>query len=109
VPSLFAHGYYINMKAALLGLAQADVSDGGTKLRVALSKLSFETPTGKVSLDDNRNAIADMFLTEVTKGPDGNLYNKLIKVVSQVNQTLGLPRDEFLKLGVVGRDNPSCP
>jgi branched-chain amino acid transport system substrate-binding protein len=109
IPSLFAHGYYINMKAALLGLSQADVSDGGAKLRAALSKLSFETPTGKVSLDDNRNAIADMFLTEVTKGPDGNLYNKLIKVVSQVNQTLGLPRDEFLKLGVVGRDNPSCP
>jgi len=109
VPSLFAHGYYINMKAALLGLGQADVSDGGAKLRATLSKLSFETPTGKVSLDDNRNAIADIFLTEVTKGPDGNLYNKLIKVVSQVNQTLGLPRDEFLKLGVVGRDNPSCP
>jgi len=111
VPSLFAHGYYINMKAAMLGLDQVggDVSDGGGKLRAALSKLSFETPTGKVSLDDNRNAIADIFLTEVTKGPDNNLYNKLIKVVPQVNQTLGLPRDEFLKLGVVGRDNPSCP
>ena len=111
VPSLFAHGYYINMKAAMLGLDQVggDVSDGGGKLRAALSTLSFETPTGKVSLDDNRNAIADIFLTEVTKGPDNNLYNKLIKVVPQVNQTLGLPRDEFLKLGVVGRDNPSCP
>ncbi len=111
VPSLFAHGYYVNMKAALLGLAQVggDVSDGGVKLRAALSKLSFETPTGKVSLDDNRNAIADIFLTEVTQGADGNLYNKLIKVVPQVNQTLGIPREEFLKLGVVGRDNPSCP
>ena len=110
-PSLFAHGYYINMKAALLGLNQVggDVSDGGAKLRAALSKLSFETPTGKVSLDDNRQAIADIFLTEVAKGPDGNLFNKLNKVVSQVNQTLGIPRDEFLKLGTVGRENPSCP
>jgi branched-chain amino acid transport system substrate-binding protein len=110
-PSLFAHGYYIDMKAALLGLAQVndDVSGGGAKLRAALSKLSFETPTGKVSLDDNREAIADMFLTEVAKGADGNLYNKLVKVIPQVNQTLGIPRDEFLKLGVVGRDNPSCP
>jgi hypothetical protein len=26
-----------------------------------------------------------------------------------VNQTLGQPVDEFLALGVVGRDNPSCP
>jgi branched-chain amino acid transport system substrate-binding protein len=110
-PSLFAHGYYINMKAALMGLDQVggDVSDDGAKLRDALSKLSFDTPTGKVSLDKNRNAVADIFLTEVSEGADGNLYNKLVKVVPQVNQTLGIAEDEFLKLGVVGRDNPSCP
>ncbi|MBS3649489.1 ABC transporter substrate-binding protein [Pseudaminobacter sp. 19-2017] len=110
-PSLFAHGYYVDMKATLLALEQvgADVSDGGAKLREALSKLSFDTPTGKVSLDKNRNAIADIYLTEVAEGSDGNLYNKLVKVVPQVNQTLGIPEEEFLKLGVVGRDNPSCP
>lgn len=110
-PSLFAHGYYVDMKATLLALDQvgADVSDGGAKLREALSKLSFDTPTGKVSLDKNRNAIADMYLTEVSEGADGNLYNKLVKVVPQVNQTLGIAEADFLKLGVVGRDNPSCP
>jgi branched-chain amino acid transport system substrate-binding protein len=110
-PSLFAHGYYINMKATLLALDQVggDVSDDGAKLRDALSKLTFDTPTGKVSLDKNRNAVADIFLTEVSEGADGNLYNKLVKVVPQVNQTLGIAEDEFLKLGVVGRDNPSCP
>jgi branched-chain amino acid transport system substrate-binding protein len=110
-PSLFAHGYYINMKAALMGLDQVggDVSDDGAKLRDALSKLSFDTPTGKVSLDKNRNAIADIFLTEVTEGADGNLMNKLVKVVPQVNQTLVIPEDEFMKLGAVNRDNPSCP
>jgi branched-chain amino acid transport system substrate-binding protein len=110
-PSLFAHGYYINMKAALLALDKVggDVSDGGAKLREELSKLSFDTPTGKVSLDKNRNAVADIFLTEVTEGADGNLYNKLVKVVPQVNQTLGIDEAEFMKLGKVGRDNPSCP
>jgi len=110
-PSLFAHGYYVNMKAALLALDQVggDVSDGGAKLRDALSKLSFDTPTGKVSLDKNRNAIADIFLTEVAEAPDGTLLNKLVKVVPQVNQTLGIDEAEFKKLGVVGRDNPSCP
>ena len=93
-PSLFAHGYYIDMKAALLALDKVggDVSDGGAKLREALAKLSFDTPTGKVSLDKNRNAIADIFLTEVTEGSDGNLYNKLIKTIPQVNQTLGIAR-----------------
>lgn len=110
-PSLFAHGYYINMKAALLALDQVggDVSDGGAKLRDALSKLSFDTPTGKVSLDKNRNAVADIFLTEVSEAPDGTLLNKLVKVVPQVNQTLGIDEAEFMKLGKVGRDNPSCP
>ncbi len=110
-PSLFAHGYYVDMKATLLALEEvkADVSDDGAKLREALSKLSFDTPTGKVSLDKNRQAIADIYLTEVSEGSDGNLYNKLVKVVPQVNQTLGIAEGEFLKLGVVGRDNPSCP
>ncbi|RUU89441.1 ABC transporter substrate-binding protein [Mesorhizobium sp. M7A.F.Ca.MR.176.00.0.0] len=110
-PSLFAHAYYINMKAALLGLDKVggDVSDGGAKLRETLSSLSFETPTGKVSLDKNRNAIADIFLTEVTENEDGTLLNKLIKVVPQVNQTLGIAEADFTALGAVSRDNPSCP
>lgn len=109
-PSLFAHGYYVNTKAALLALdaVNGDLSDGGAKFRDALSKLELDTPTGKVHLDANRNAVADMFLTEVVEGADGNLQNKLIKVIPQVNQTLGIPEAEFLALGKVGRENPSC-
>ena len=109
-PSLFAHGYYVNMKAALLALDKigADVSDGGKKLRETLSNLSFESPTGKVSLDANRNAIANIYITEVAQRDDGTLYNKLVKTVEQVNQTLGIPEKEFMALGKVSRDNPSC-
>lgn len=110
-PSLFAHAYYINMKAALLALDEVngDLSDGQAAFREALSNLEFDTPTGKVSLDENRNAIADIYLTEVTEGPDGTLLNKLIQVTPQVNQTLGIDKDEFMALGAVSRDNPSCP
>ena len=109
-PSLFAHAYYVNTKAALLGLeaVNGDLSDGGAKYRAALADLEFDTPTGKVSLDERRNAIADMFLSEVIVGPDGNLVNKVIKVIPQVSQTLGLSYDEFLKYGQVGRENPTC-
>ncbi|MDF1748588.1 MAG: ABC transporter substrate-binding protein, partial [Alphaproteobacteria bacterium] len=109
-PSLFAHAYYVNTKAALLALDEVggDLSDGGQKYRAALSSLEFDTPTGKVHLDERRNAVADMFLTEVVEGPDGNLVNKTIKVIPQVSQTLGLPYDEFLKYGQVSRENPSC-
>ncbi|MFO1037927.1 MAG: ABC transporter substrate-binding protein [Geminicoccaceae bacterium] len=109
-PSLFAHGYYINTKAVLLALdkVNGDLSDGEKKFREALAGLEFDTPTGKVKLDANRQAIADIFLTEVTKGDDGNLYNKVVKVIPAVNQTLGMPEADFLKLGPVGRDNPDC-
>ncbi|MCY4148908.1 MAG: ABC transporter substrate-binding protein [Gammaproteobacteria bacterium] len=109
-PSLFAHGYYISTKAALLALNEVDgdVSDGGKKMRAALSSLSFETPTGMVSLDERRQAIADMFLTEVTIDGNGNLVNKTISVTGQVSQTLGLPYQEFLNYGPVSRENPRC-
>lgn len=109
-PSLFAHAYYINTKAALLALNEVDgdLSDGGTKFRAALSGLSFETPTGMVSLDERRNAIADVFLTEVIEGPDGNLVNKTIKVIPQVSQTLGVDYAKFLEYGSVSRENPVC-
>ena len=109
-PSLFAHAYYINTKAALLAIdaVGGDLSDGGAKMREVLSGLSFETPTGMVSLDERRNAIADIFLTEVIEGPEGNLLNKTIAVTEQVSQTFGLAYDEFLKYGQVGRENPSC-
>jgi branched-chain amino acid transport system substrate-binding protein len=85
-----------------------DLSDGGAKFRAALSGLSFDTPTGQVNLDERRNAIADIFLTEVIEGPDGHLLNKTIKVIPQVPQTLGLGYEEFLEYGLVSRENPVC-
>jgi len=109
-PSLFAHAYYINTKAAILALNEVngDLSDGGAKMREVLSGLSFETPTGQVSLDERRNAIADIFLTEVVEGPDGNLLNKTVKVIPQVSQTLGVDYAKFLEYGAVSRENPVC-
>ncbi|MEE9322570.1 MAG: ABC transporter substrate-binding protein [Granulosicoccus sp.] len=109
-PSLFAHEYYISTKAALLALneVEGDLSDGHKKYREALSNLSFMTPAGMRSLDENRQVITDIFLTEVAEGPDGNLVTKLVKRVPQVNQTLGEDMETFLAYGVVGRDNPDC-
>jgi branched-chain amino acid transport system substrate-binding protein len=109
-PSLFAQGYYINTKAVLLALDKVggDLSDGEAKFRDVLGKLEFDTPTGMVKLDKNRQAIADNYLTEVAKADDGHLYNKVINVLKAVNQTLGIPEADFLKLGIANRDNPDC-
>jgi branched-chain amino acid transport system substrate-binding protein len=109
-PSLFAHGYYISTKAVLTALDQVkgDLSDGQKKYREALAKLKLETPTGSVSLDDNRQAIADIFLTEVESDGKGGLYNKVVKVIPQVNQSMGMDKQKFLALGPVSRTNPEC-
>jgi len=109
-PSLFAQGYYIETKAMLAALdkVKGNLSDNQAKFREALATLELDTPTGKVKLDKNRQAIADNYLTEVAKADDGHLYNKVVKVIPAVNQTLGIPEADFLKLGVANRDNPDC-
>ena len=109
-PSLFAQGYYIEAKAMLAALdkVKGDLSDNQAKFRQALATLALDTPTGKVKLDKNRQAIADNYLTEVAKADDGHLYNKVVKVIPAVNQTLGIPEADFLKFGVANRDNPDC-
>ncbi len=107
-PSLFAFVYYVNMKAALDGLAavNGDLSGGQAKYREALQKLQLKTPTGVVTLDENRQGIGTTFVTEVVKDAKGNLFNKVHSKVDNVNQLLGMKKEDF-KIG--SRDVPSCP
>lgn len=109
-PSLFMHAYYLAGKAMITALDQVkgDLSDNQKSFQAALAKLQLDTPTGKVSLDKNRQAVADIFLTEVAEGPDGKLMNKVVRVIPQVSQTLGMPEAEFVKMGPASRDNPDC-
>ncbi len=107
-PSLFAYVYYQNMKAALDGLdaVKGDLSGGQAKYREALSKMVLKTPTGDVRLDGNRQAIGTTFVTEVVKDSQGNLFNKVHRKVDNIDQMLGMKKDEF-QMG--SRDVPNCP
>ena len=107
-PSLFAYVYYQNMKAALDGLdaVKGDLSDGQKKYRETLSQMTLKTPTGDVKLDANRQAIGTTFVTEVVKDEKGNLFNKVHRKVDNVDQMLGMKKEEF-QMG--SRDVPSCP
>jgi branched-chain amino acid transport system substrate-binding protein len=107
-PSLFAYVYYMNMKAALDGLeaVKGDLSGGQAKYRDTLSKMVLKTPTGDVKLDGNRQAIGSTFVTEVVKDAQGNLFNKVVQKVDNVDQLLGVPKAQF-KIG--SRDEPNCP
>jgi branched-chain amino acid transport system substrate-binding protein len=107
-PSLFALVYYTNMKAALDGLdaVKGDLSGNQAKYREALSKLDLKMPTGTVKLDANRQAIGTTFVTEVVKDAKGELTTKVVRKVDNVEQLLGIPKDQF-KIG--SRDEPNCP
>jgi branched-chain amino acid transport system substrate-binding protein len=107
-PSLFAYVYYVNMKAALDGLAavNGDLSGGQAKYREALQKMVLKTPTGDVRLDSNRQAIGTTFVTEVVKDSQGNLSTKVARKVDNVDQLLGMKKEEF-QMG--SRDVPACP
>lgn len=108
-PSMFSLFYYINTKALLDGLdaVKGDMTHGPAPLRQALAKMELQTPTGMVHLDENRQAIADTFVVEVVKAGNG-LSTKVVKVVPQVNQRLGMSKAEFDKIGLATKTAPEC-
>lgn len=110
-PSAPFYGYYTATRAVLAALNQVNGDVGGdqAKFRQALANVKLDTAYGPVRLDENRQAIANIYVTEVARRADGSLYNKAVKVVPNVNQTLGQPRDAFVARGVPSRENPSCP
>jgi branched-chain amino acid transport system substrate-binding protein len=109
-PSLFAYLYYINTKATLdaLDAVKGDLSNGQKAYRDALQKTSFKGPAGEVKIDENRNGVGTTYITEVSKAPDGSFYNKVVKQVPNITQTLGLPKEQFVKMGLGSRDVPDC-
>ena len=109
-PSLFATNYYnaFNAVRTAFEKVNGDLSDGGAKFRAELAKVELDAPNGKVKLDDNRQAIATTFITEVAELPNGELTNKFVKAVANVNQTLGLDAAAFQKIGLPSRNTPEC-
>jgi branched-chain amino acid transport system substrate-binding protein len=110
-PSLFAYLYYVSTESALEGLdaVKGDLSGGQKAYRDALQKLVWKGPAGEVKIDKNRNGIGTTYITEVAKSPNGEFYNKVVKQVDNVTETLGLSEEEFNKMGLGSRDVPNCP
>jgi branched-chain amino acid transport system substrate-binding protein len=110
-PGLFALSYYNETVGVLKALeaVNGDLSGDQKAFMEALAKVKFDSPTGPVSLDQNRNAIASNYVSEIQKGADGKLAANVISKVDNVNQTLGLPADSPEFAQPVGRDFPDCP
>jgi len=105
-PSVPTYGYYLNTKAALFALEQigGEFDEDQTNFKAALTSLEFESPTGLVYLDDNRQVVANNFVNVLDRRPDGTFYNRLVETIPNVNQTLGIPEADYLALGTLGRD-----
>ena len=109
-PSLCATNYYGETQAMLQALdkVNGDLSDGHKKFRGALTTLVLDAPNGQMKLDSNRQAIGTSFVTEAVKDANGDLVSKVVQVVPNVNQTLGIDPAAFAKIGLPARDVPVC-
>jgi ABC-type branched-subunit amino acid transport system substrate-binding protein len=109
-PSLLATNYYGATLATLTALEEvgADLSGGHDQFREVLAGLELDAPNGKITLDENRQAIGTNFVTEVVEDADGNLVSKVVKVIENVNQTLGMDPEKFASIGVPAREVPEC-
>jgi branched-chain amino acid transport system substrate-binding protein len=87
-PSIFAILYYNSFKSLLAGLkaVKGDTSNSQKALRAALSTLKWNTPTGPLSMDKNRNAITSTFIYQVVSDGNGGLTTKNIKRFDNVAQ-----------------------
>jgi hypothetical protein len=85
-----------------------DLSDNQSKLKAALASIELDAPNGKIKLDSNRQAIGTNFVTEVVDDGKGALFSKVVKVIPNVNQTLGYDPAVFAKIGLPGRTVPEC-
>jgi branched-chain amino acid transport system substrate-binding protein len=109
-PSLLATAYYTATSAALACIDEVggDLGEGQEAFRTCLSSLELESPTGTISLDENRQAIAANFVSEVIENEDGTLSTKMVSMVENVNQQLGIDPEAFAQIGLPSRDTPAC-
>lgn len=107
-PSSLGFAYTVNLQAILLALAavDGDLSNDQQAFRQALGALDFKNNIdAQVRLDHNRQAISDNFLNQVGER-DGRLQTVVFDKVRDVNQTLGIPEEQYLALGAPSRNNP---
>lgn len=109
-PSLLATAYYNATNAAIqcLNETNGDLSGDQSAFRSCLSSIELDAPNGKITLDENRQAIGTNFVIEVVETGDGNLATEMVNKVDNIPQTLGMDKAEFDAMGRPGRDVPDC-
>jgi branched-chain amino acid transport system substrate-binding protein len=94
-PSVFTYGYYTATVALIKGLeqVQGDISDQ-VPLQEALAEVTLtgeEAPYGDVELDENHQAISDVYLKEIVRDQNGDGVPDVqtFRRIPDVEQTFG--------------------
>jgi branched-chain amino acid transport system substrate-binding protein len=111
-PSVFTYGYYTGMTALIKGLEQANGNvEDQAQLQQALAEVTLsgaEAPWGDVSLDDNRQAISDVYVKRIVEDAnnDGTPDVQTFRRIPEVDQTFG----GFFSADTPApdRENPQC-
>jgi MoxR-like ATPase len=90
----------------LVTVLAADNPQGSSYGRMSGLDFSQADRFATVKLDANRQAIGTTFVTEVVKDGKGELTTRVLRKVDNVEQMLGMKKEEF-QMGT--RDVPACP
>ena len=87
-PNIFNVLGYNSAKSMLAGLVavKGDLSNNHAAYRKVLSTLKWDTPTGPLSMDKNRNAIVSNFIYQVVSDGKGGFATKALKRQDKVAQ-----------------------
>jgi branched-chain amino acid transport system substrate-binding protein len=78
-------GGYDGMHALYAALEKTGGDKDGTKLVDAMKGMSWESPRGMITIDpDTRDIIQDVYIREVKRLADGELYNVEFDRIPQV-------------------------
>jgi branched-chain amino acid transport system substrate-binding protein len=88
VPDFMAVGGYDGMAAIVHAVKATQGNVDTDKALAALKGWKFDSPRGPIMIDpDTRDIVMNEYLSEVVKGPDGKLHQKVIGQIDNVKDT----------------------
>jgi branched-chain amino acid transport system substrate-binding protein len=87
-PDFMAVGGYDGMAAIVHAIQATKGKVDADKALASLKGWKFDSPRGPITIDaDTRDIIMNEYLSEVVKGPDGRLRQKVVGVIENVKDT----------------------
>jgi branched-chain amino acid transport system substrate-binding protein len=86
----FFYGFYSGTTALVnaLNAVNGDLSNNHEALRAELSGMTLELPYGPVALDENRQGIVDVYLSQLALDGE-DVVQQTVALIPQVDQTFG--------------------